>query len=41
MSYDFENEIREAGEGGNLEEKVKLPDGEELTLETERLKCFI
>ena len=39
VSYDFENEIREAGEGGNLEEKVKLPDGEELTLETERLKC--
>ena len=39
VSYDFENEIREAGEGGNLEEKVKLPDGEEITLETERLKC--
>jgi len=39
VSYDFENEIREAGEGGNLEEKVRLPDGEELTLETERLKC--
>ena len=39
VSYDFESEIREAGEGGNLEEKVKLPDGEEVTLETERLKC--
>lgn len=39
VSYDFENEIREAGEGGTLEEKVKLPDGEELTIETERLKC--
>ena len=39
VSYDFENEIREAGKGGNLEEKVKLPHGEKLTLETERLKC--
>ena len=39
VSYDFENEIREAGEEGNLEERVKLPDGEEIILEIEKLKC--
>ena len=39
VSYDFENEIREAGEEGNLEERIKLPDGEEIILELEKLKC--
>ena len=39
VSYDFDSEIREAGEEGNLEERVKLPDGEEIILETEKLKC--
>ena len=39
VRYDFENEIREAGEEGNLEEKIKLPDGEEIILELEKLKC--
>ena len=39
VSYDFENEMREAGEEGNLEERVKLPDGEEIILELEKLKC--
>ena len=39
VSYDFENEIREAGEEGNLEERVKLSDDEEIILEIEKLKC--
>ena len=39
VSYDFDSEIREAGEEGNLEERIKLPDGEEIILETEKLKC--
>jgi len=39
VSYDFENELREGGDGGSMEEKVKLPDGEEITIEIERLKC--
>jgi actin-related protein len=37
-SYDFETEIREEEEGRSLEKKFKLPDGEEVTIEFERLK---
>lgn len=39
VSYDFDADLREADEGGALETKVKLPDGEELTLCFDRIRC--
>ena len=39
VCYDYDTELREGQEEGSLEEKVKLPDGEEIIIESEKLKC--
>ena len=38
VSNDYDSEIKEIDEAGNLEAKVKLPDGEEIRIDYERLK---
>lgn len=39
VSYDYELEVRETNQGGSLETKYKMPDGEEINLEYERFRC--
>jgi actin-related protein len=39
VSYDYDLEVRETNQGGSLEAKYKMPDGEEINLEYERFRC--
>ena len=39
VSYDFESEMRETNQAGIFESKYKMPDGEEVNLEYEKIRC--
>lgn len=39
VSYDFDQEVRDNNQPGNVETKYKMPDGEEINIEYERFRC--